>query len=391
MSIMEANFLQLQRYFKMKYFRNIFNKYYDLDKLNIMSYDKFMRWCSSRNTAKNATLLCKSLEISDIKLDSCVKMLNLIVFSKFYPNLFENSRTKEVDELSKNMIIIRDRFFNECEKCIETNRPFYSFLVVRERVKQCLLDWEKTVIEWREYDKCLLVQDCIVQYVELMNLEEQLQENEKTDKNESKLELNKVTREQIKQEKLKCKQRIVSIDGERGLRIMKKIIEEISKWEKSEQKLREQIKTQMEKAFWDRIRDDIKTESFVACQIHIKELVEDCSTLFHSNVSLLDSLVEEIDFDFMKQRCSSKTTDARYWYSIFIPFLGFLRDCDARENERLYVSKIDELYMWTEQLTFERFKHMFLWIKHRIKDIRDRKKEFELSPEYEEWKRERNL
>ena len=54
MSIMEANFLQLQRYFKMKYFRNIFNKYYDLDKLNIMSYDKFMRWCSSRTTASSS-------------------------------------------------------------------------------------------------------------------------------------------------------------------------------------------------------------------------------------------------------------------------------------------------------------------------------------------------
>lgn len=388
---MEANFLQLQRNFKMKYFRQIFNKYYDSDNLKKMSYDKFMSWCNSINTTKHAKLLCKSLEIGDNKLDSCVKMINLLVFSKFHPILFENDRTKEINELSKNMVIIRERFFKDCEKCMEPNRPFYSFLVVRERVKLCLFEWEKSVIEWREYDKCLLVQDCIVQYVELMNLEEQLQENEERDKNESTLELNKITREQIKQEKIKCKQRIVAIDGERGVRIMKQILEEISKWEKSEHKLREQIKTQMEKAFWDRIRDDIKTESFIVCQLHIKELVEDCATLFHSNVSLLDTLVEEIDFDFMKQRCLSKTTDARYWYSIFIPFLGFLKDCDARENERIYVSKIDELYMWTEQLTFERFKHMFLWIKYRIKDIHNRKLEFELSPDYKEWKRERNL
>ena len=388
---MESSFLQYQRCFKIKYFRKIYNCYYDINNLKALKYDKFMRWCNSRDTNKKSKLLCKSLGISDIKLKSSVKMLNLLVFSNFHPILFENNRTKEIDELSKKMTTIRNCFFMECKKCTESDKKFYLFLIARQRAKEYLLEWERCVIEWREYDKCLLVQDCIVQYVELMNLEEQLQENENTDKNESKLELNRITQAQIKGEKLKCKQRIKCIDGERGVRIMNQIVKEITKWEKSEQKLREQIKTQMEKAFWDRIREDINTESFVMCQLHIKELVEECASLFHNNISLLDNLVEEIDFDFMKQRCSSKTTDARYWYSVFIPILGFLKDCDARENERIYLSKIDELYLWTDQLTFERFKHMFLWIKFHIKDICDRKNEFEQSSAYEEWKRERDL
>ena len=391
MSIMESTFLQFQRFFKMKYFRTIFNQYYDYDILKDVKYDKFMYWCNSRDTTKNAVIFCKLLGISDIKIKPCVKMLNLLIFSNFFPILFENNRTKELEDLSNTMIIIRDQFFIECKRCLDTDKHFNSFIVTRQRVKKCLLDWEKCGVEWREYDKCLLVQDCIVQYIELMNLEEQLQENEETDKNESKLELNRITLAQIKKEKITCKRRVKCIDGERGMCIMNQIVEQISISEKNEQKLSEQIKIQMEKAFWNRISDDIETESFIACQLHIKELVEECSILFNNNVSMLDTLVEQLDFDFMKQRCYNKTTDARYWYSIFIPFLGFLKDCDARENERIYLAKIDELYLWTEQLTFEKFKHIFLWIKYRIKDIYDRKQEFELSPAYKEWKRERNL
>ena len=119
----------------------------------------------------------------------------------------------------------------ECKKCVESDKKFYLFLIARQRAKEYLLEWERCVIEWREYDKCLLVQDCIVQYVELMNLEEQLQENENKDKNESKLELNRITQAQIKGEKLKCKQRIKCIDGERGVRIMNQIVKEITKWD----------------------------------------------------------------------------------------------------------------------------------------------------------------
>ena len=101
--------------------------------------------------------------------------------------------------------------------------------------------------------------------------------------------------------------------------------------------------------------------------------------------------VEEIDFDFMEQRRKTRTTDARYWYSIFITFIGFLKDCDALHNEGIYLSKIDELYTWTGQMSFTQFKGIFFWIKYRIYDILDRKKTFEGTPNYEEWKKERIL
>ena len=43
----------------------------------------------------------------------------------------------------------------------------------------------------------MLVQDCIIHYVELMNLDEQLKENDKSEKTDKEKELNKITRERI--------------------------------------------------------------------------------------------------------------------------------------------------------------------------------------------------
>ena len=73
------------------------------------------------------------------------------------------------------------------------------------------------------------------------------------------------------------------------------------------------------------------------------------------------------------------------------PFIAFLQECDAKQNIRIYESKIEELYLWTGQLTFERFKHMFFWIRNRIQDILERKKAYESLPEYEDLKKEKDL
>ena len=42
-------------------------------------------------------------------------------------------------------------------------------------------------------------------------------------------------------------------------------------------------------------------------------------------------------------------------------------------------------------MSFTQFKGIFFWIKYRIYDILDRKKTFEGTPNYEEWKKERIL
>lgn len=388
---MEVSFLQFQRNYKIKYFNKVYKDYFNESKLENKSYENFMKWCYTRETKKLSTTFCKALDISKANIKSMIKMVNLLVFSHFHPIIFENERTKEIKEISQELCELRNRFFDKCLHCSTLQNKYSLFKKEKERLREILINWEKKVKEWRDIDKCMLVQDCIVHYVELMNLEDQLKENEKTEKGDSVKELNKITNERIIIEKEKCKDRVEEIDGSRGLRVMKGVLEHISNWEKSEKKLQEQIKTQMNKAFWDRIREDIETEKFIVCQIHIKELVEDCATLFHSNVSLLDNLVDQIDFDFLKYRCENKSTDARFWYSIFIPFIAFLQECDAKQNTRIYESKIEELYLWTEQLTFERFKNIFFWIKNKIQDILDRKKEYETSSSYQDLKNERNL
>lgn len=388
---MEVSFLQIQRNYKIKYFNKVFKDYFNESILKNKSYESFMKWCYTKETKRLSSIFCKALDISKANIKSMIKMINLLVFSRFHPIIFENKRTNEIEKISQELCEIRNRFFDKCLYCSMLQNKYSIFKKEKQRLREILINWEKKVKEWRDIDKCMLVQDCIVHYVELMNLEEQLKENEKSEKEDAKKKLNRITQDRIIIEKEKCKDRIEEIDGSRGLRVMKGVLDHISSWEKSEKNLQEQIKTQMNKAFWDRIREDIETEQFHLCQIHIKELVEDCATLFHSNVSLLDNLVDQIDFDFLKYRCENKSTDARFWYSIFIQFIAFLQECDAKQNIGIYESKIEELYLWTGQLTFDRFKHIFFWIKNRIQDILERKKEYESLPEYEDLKKEKDL
>ena len=387
---MEESFLQFQKYYKQKYFKKTFNEYYNIDTISKLNYTEFMTWCNSSNTYNNAKQFCKSLGILEGNIKLYIKMINIFVFSYFHPILFKNDRLKELVKVSDKLTKTRSDFIKYCNNAITTNK-YLSFLVYKQLAKECLVTWTSTVEEWREMDKCLLVQDCIINYVELMNLEEQLKENAKNEKTDSIIQLNKITSSRITEEKMKCKARVKSIDGERGLHIMNEILKHVTLWDKNEEVLRQQIKKHMNKAFWDNIREDIEKQEFESCQLNIKDLVKECVLLFENNMELLDNLVEEIDFDFMEQRRKTRTTDARYWYSIFITFIGFLKDCDALHNEVIYLSKIDELYTWTGQMSFTQFKGIFFWIKYRIYDILDRKKTFEGTPNYEEWKKERIL
>lgn len=387
---MEESFLQFQKYYKQKYFKKTFNEYYNIDTISKLNYTEFMTWCNSSNTYNNAKQFCKSLGILEGNIKLYIKMINILVFSYFHPILFKNDRLKELVKVSDKLTKTRSDFIKYCNNAITTNK-YLSFLVYKQLAKECLVTWTSTVEEWREMDKCLLVQDCIINYVELMNLEEQLKENAKNEKTDSIIQLNKITSSRITEEKMKCKARVKSIDGERGLHIMNEILKHVTLWDKNEEVLRQQIKKHMNKAFWDNIREDIEKQEFESCQLNIKDLVKECGLLFENNMELLDNLVEEIDFDFMEQRRKTRTTDARYWYSIFITFIGFLKDCDALHNEGIYLSKIDELYTWTGQMSFTQFKGIFFWIKYRIYDILDRKKTFEGTPNYEEWKKERIL
>ena len=388
---MKVSFLLFQRNYKIKFFASLYNSHLNDKELSSKPYQEFMKWCYSKKAKQQAKIFCKIIGVSKVNMKSMIKMLNLLVFSRFHPILFENNRTKEIEKLSRKLCELRNMFFDKSLYCSMLHNKFRTFQKEKVILLQLLLDWNKCVKEWKEIDKYMLVQDCIVHYVELINLNEQLEENDKNDNTEKEKELNKLTRNRIIVEKRKCKDRIEEIDGIRGLRVMKGVLEHISNWERNEKKLQKQIKMQMEKAFWDCIRKDIESETFQLCQIHIKELIEECGSLFHNNVELLDKLVENVDLDFMKSRCASKTTDARYWYSIFIPFVQFLQECDARQNQQIYETKIDELYLWTGQLTFDRFHHMFSWIKYRVNDILERKRAFESTNAYIDWKRDRNL
>lgn len=388
---MEVSFLQFQRNYKINYFKNIFCSYFNQIELKDKTYEQFMKWCYAKQTKQCALIFCKAIGISKANIKLMIKMVNLMVFSKFHPIIFENKRTPEIEELSDKLCKLRIDFFNKCLYCCTLHNRFKTFKKEKDNIIKILIEWEQTVKKWKEIDKCMLVQDCIVHYVELINLEDQLKENMKSERTDAEKKLNKITRERIIIEKEKCKDRIEEIDGGRGIRVMKEVLNHISSWERSEKKLQEQIRIQMEKAFWSRIKNDIETETYDLCQLHIKELVEECAQIFCHNVSLLDRLVDQLDFDFMKYRCENKTADAKFWYSTFICFVQFLEECDAKQMYKIYENKIEELYLWTDMMSFNNFKDMFLWIKDRIQDILGRKQEFENSQAYQLLKREKSI
>ena len=225
---MEVSFLQFQRNYKIKYFNKIFKDYFDIKKLEGKSYEDFMKWCYDKETKKYSSIFCKALDISKANIKSMIKMINLLVFSYFHPIIFENKRTKEIETISRTLCELRNQFFDKCLHCSMLQNHYMIFKQEKENIRKLLIKWTQQVNNWKNIDKCMLVQDCIVHYLELMNLNDQLKENEKIERTEAEQKLNKIPRERIIIEKEKCKDRSEEIDGGRGLRIMKGILQNIS-------------------------------------------------------------------------------------------------------------------------------------------------------------------
>ena len=49
---MEFSFLQFQRNYKIKFFKNIFHSYFNEKELEGKKYEEFMKWCYTKQTKK---------------------------------------------------------------------------------------------------------------------------------------------------------------------------------------------------------------------------------------------------------------------------------------------------------------------------------------------------
>ena len=387
---MKESAILIQRLFRMKQCKLKFKEYFRMEHLRVMNYEDFMEWCSNENTKRSAyDFLCELFPLNNTHHKNYTKILNLLIFSYFHPILFGNKSSKEIMEISEELHNIRKTIMGQLLQ-ITKKQTYNSFCLTKHIIRKTFMLWMNKIKEWKEIDKCLLVQECIVQYFELENLEEQLLEELEHDYGTPMtLELNKITRGRIVIEKTKCKEHIKKIDGERGLRVMNNILEETQKWENSKTMLMKQIKEQMEKAYWESIQQDIESNSFKLVKGLIKEVVDNFSQIYSRNRRIIHELYESIDFDFMEDRCKYQTADGIYWTNIFYTLLDFLERSDSKENIKDYSTKKKEVEAWdTKIVSYEKIKECFLWIRERQQDVLDRKQEIENSPLFQQWIRD---
>ena len=55
---MEVSFLQIQRNYKIRFFKKTFYSYFNEKELEDKNYEDFMKWCYTRQTKKNAGMFC---------------------------------------------------------------------------------------------------------------------------------------------------------------------------------------------------------------------------------------------------------------------------------------------------------------------------------------------
>lgn len=303
-------------------------------------------------------------------------LLSLFMFTTFPEMINYNSETSETSETSEsnkdsieyNLFLYAKKLIGQLEKIIECENNFYrNVLILRFNYLYTVTNTLFT--EFKKRDRLGLIEGLIVSYSEVEKFEETLQEGK---------ELDSVTLQHIKIEKDKIMKRLRQLNGVEmfnQVRERKELIIE---------RINNTVKENMEKAYWDSIKNNIDASppNYHSIIPLLQQIIVYIDTILEYNKKYVEEVIETIDLEFLKQKIENGDINKFDIHDIIEYILDTFIELEPRirteSNKKFKVETLEKLMSSHEKdfstFIIDFFKSMFSKFENLVTESNEYKK-----------------
>ena len=295
-------------------------------------------------------LVGKSDDLNNRKLSNYTRIFLTSFMINHVPSIIDYSATEDTntedDELLENRLyhktIQLHDYLRKILDCVYKRINNTQLFLTITRFIFTFTDYISLLDQWKVYDKIKLIRELITVYYEVDDfgkaLLNEIESGEETD--ESKLELNRITLEQIKNEKTSIKSKIEKIDPENGLNYFNTVKETIENYAQHKadllKTLEENIRNQMYAAFYDNIKSSLNNKEkcdYTVILPLLESAIDFIKKLVPNSKEINDEIQEYLDIDFIKQKIENDVVSHEDVYQLMLYLISLLERLQARNYD----------------------------------------------------------
>lgn len=296
--------------------------------------EKILRNKESLKITEN--LLNSLLEISDKSTPRI--FLSIFMFTSFPDMINYSPETSSEDSVEYHLLKFSKDIIDLLHKLSTCNNSLYSrVLVLRFRY---LYEVMSTLFfEFKKRDRLGLIEGLIVSYSEVEQFAETLDKNK---------ELDETTLEHIEIEKKKIMRRLEQLDG------VKLFNEVRERKQRVIERLTNNVKENMEKAYWDSIKSKMEGDppDYTVIIPLLKQIIIYIDSALEYNKKYVNEVIETIDIDFLKQKIEDGEVSKFDIHDIIEYILDTFIELEPRvrldDNKKLKIDKLNRLMSSSE-------------------------------------------
>ena len=296
--------------------------------------EKILRNKESLKITEN--LLNSLLEISDKSTPRI--FLSIFMFTSFPDMINYSPETSSEDSVEYHLLKFSKDIIDLPHKLSTCNNSLYSrVLVLRFRY---LYEVMSTLFfEFKKRDRLGLIEGLIVSYSEVEQFAETLDKNK---------ELDETTLEHIEIEKKKIMRRLEQLDG------VKLFNEVRERKQRVIERLTNNVKENMEKAYWDSIKSKMEGDppDYTVIIPLLKQIIIYIDSALEYNKKYVNEVIETIDIDFLKQKIEDGEVSKFDIHDIIEYILDTFIELEPRvrldDNKKLKIDKLNRLMSSSE-------------------------------------------
>jgi len=301
----------------------------DIKEPKYAEIEKILRDKESLRITSN--LLNSLLEISDKSTPRI--FLSIFMFTSFPDMINYSPETSSEDSVEYNLLKFSNEIIKLLRKLSTSNNSLYSrVLVVRFRY---LYEVMSTLFfEFKKRDRLGLIEGLIVSYTEVEQFAETLDKSK---------ELDETTLEHIELEKKKIMKRLEQLDG------VKLFNEVRERKQKVIERITNNVKENMEKAYWDSIKSKMEGNppDYTVIIPLLKQIIIYIDSALEYNKKYVNEVIETIDLDFLKQKIEDGEVSKFDIHDIIEYILDTFIELEPRirldSNKKLKEDKLNKL------------------------------------------------
>lgn len=301
----------------------------DIKEPKYAEIEKILRDKESLRITSN--LLNSLLEISDKSTPRI--FLSIFMFTSFPDMINYSPETSSEDSVEYNLLKFSKEIINILHKLSTSNNSLYSrVLVVRFRYLYEVLS--TLFFEFKKRDRLGLIEGLIVSYSEVEQFAETLDKSK---------ELDETTLEHIELEKKKIMKRLEQLDG------VKLFNEVRERKQKVIERITNNVKENMEKAYWDSIKSKMERNppDYTVIIPLLKQIIIYIDSALEYNKKYVNEVIETIDLDFLKQKIEDGEVSKFDIHDIIEYILDTFIELEPRirleSNKKLKEDKLNKL------------------------------------------------